>query len=208
MSEQLKAIVLAAGKGSRFPDGELPKVLQRAGGRPLLEYVLQALSFLPPRDTLLVLGAGAEKVKAAFPGYPCVFQSPQLGTGHAVLCAQGKLEDFPGDVLVCLGDMPLISRETYEALWDTHLREENACTELADTGVYIFKATELWRSLTTLRPNEAGEYDLADAPAWLEKQGERVGKGELRRSEELLGADTPEQLRMLEEILKKWEEIV
>ena len=102
MSECLKAVVLAAGKGTRLrTEGvDLPKVLRLAGGRPLLSYVLDALSFLPARDTVLVVGYEGDKVTAAFPGYPHAHQSPQLGTGHAVQCAQGALEGFEGHVLI------------------------------------------------------------------------------------------------------------
>ena len=58
MNEPLKAIVLAAGKGTRLrTEGvDLPKVLRLAAGRPLLGYVLEALDFLPPEDIVLVVG--------------------------------------------------------------------------------------------------------------------------------------------------------
>ena len=58
MNEPLKAIVLAAGKGTRLrTEGvDLPKVLRLAAGRPLLSYVLEALDFLPPEDIVLVVG--------------------------------------------------------------------------------------------------------------------------------------------------------
>ena len=45
-----------------------------------------------------------------------------------------------------------------------------------NAGVYVFDAAQLWRALTTLRPDNAqGEYYLTDAPLWLVKQGETVG---------------------------------
>ena len=58
MSKPMKAIVLAAGKGTRLrTEGvDLPKVLRPAAGRPLLSYVLEALDFLPPEDIVLVVG--------------------------------------------------------------------------------------------------------------------------------------------------------
>lgn len=133
MNESVKAIIMAAGKGTRLrTEGvDLPKVLREAAGRPLLSYVLEGLSFLPPEDITLVVGYEGEKVAAAFPGYPKVFQSPQLGTGHAVQCAESALKGFEGHILVCNGDMPLLPRASYEALVAQHLREGNVCTLMA-----------------------------------------------------------------------------
>lgn len=129
----LKAVVLAAGKGTRLrTEGiDLPKVLRQANGRALLSYVLEELNFLEPRDIVLVVGYEGEKVRAAFPGYPWAVQSPQLGTGHAVQCAQGALEGFEGNLLICCGDMPLLPRASYEALYRQHLEEGNVCTLMA-----------------------------------------------------------------------------
>lgn len=133
MAENCKAIILAAGKGTRLrTEGvDLPKVLREAAGRPLLSYVLEGLSFLPPENITLVVGYEGDKVAAAFPEYPRVFQSPQLGTGHAVQCAESAFKGFEGHILVCNGDMPLLKRKSYEALVEQHLREGNACTLMA-----------------------------------------------------------------------------
>lgn len=130
---QIKAIILAAGKGTRLQtEGiTLPKVMRLAAGRPLLSYVLDALSFLPKEDTILVVGYHREDVQAAYPDYPAALQAEQLGTGHAVQCAASSLEGFTGSVLVCCGDMPLMKKETYESLCRTHTEEENVCTILS-----------------------------------------------------------------------------
>lgn len=245
MSEPVKAIVLAAGKGTRLrTEGvDLPKVLRVAAGRPLLGYVLEELDFLEPKDILLVVGYEGEKVTAAFPGYPKVFQCPQLGTGHAVQCAEGAMKDFEGHVLICYGDMPLLPRSAYEKLIREHVEQGNACTLMAgvadrplpygrilrdpeggfarivedkdctpeereikelNVGVYVFEARQLWRALTTLRPNNAqGEYYLTDAPVWLAAQGEKVGVSAACTPQEMLGVNTVEQLQEVEEYIEK-----
>lgn len=130
---QIKAVVLAAGKGTRLQtEGvTLPKVMRQAAGQPLLAYVLDALSFLPKEDIILVVGYRREDVEAAYPDYPAALQAEQLGTGHAVQCAAPELEDFTGSVLVCCGDMPLMKKETYESLCRTHEKEGNVCTILS-----------------------------------------------------------------------------
>ncbi len=69
MKNGIKAVVLAAGKGTRLrTEGvDLPKVLRQAAGRPLLGYVLEELSFLEKEDVVLVVGYEREKVLAAYP---------------------------------------------------------------------------------------------------------------------------------------------
>ena len=130
---EIKAIVLAAGKGTRLQtEGiTLPKVMRQAAGRPLLAYVLDALSFLPTENIILVVGYHREDVEAAYPDYPAALQAEQLGTGHAVQCAASRLEGFNGSVLVCCGDMPLMKKETYESLCRTHAADGNVCTILS-----------------------------------------------------------------------------
>lgn len=72
MKNGIKAVVLAAGKGTRLrTEGvDLPKVLRQAAGRPLLGYVLEELSFLEKEDVVLVVGYEREKVLAGLPGVP------------------------------------------------------------------------------------------------------------------------------------------
>lgn len=129
----IKAVVLAAGKGTRLHSEEfdLPKVLRRAAGRPLLAWVLDSIGFIPAADTILVVGYKKEAVLAAFPDYPFAEQTEQLGTGHTVMAAADALRGFDGDVLVCCGDMPLIRRGTFAALAEAHFAAGNDCTVLS-----------------------------------------------------------------------------
>lgn len=131
----VKAVILAAGKGTRLQSEQfqLPKVLREANGQPLLHYVLEALNFLDKADTVIVAGYMMDKVVARFPDYPYAVQAEQKGTGHAVQCAREQLQDFDGTVLVCCGDMPLIRRETYEALLAEHEKNDCPCTFLTGT---------------------------------------------------------------------------
>ena len=134
--DQTKAVVLSAGKGTRLHSAEhpQPKVLRQAAGRPLLAWVLDALSFLPAQDVILVGGYKKEQVFEAFSDHPHVTQEPQLGTGHAVQCAAPLLEGFSGTVLVCYGDMPLLKQETYLGLLAHHAASGAACTLLSGTS--------------------------------------------------------------------------
>ncbi|MCQ2419000.1 MAG: NTP transferase domain-containing protein [Clostridia bacterium] len=135
MSE-IKAVVLAAGKGTRMMSetNHMPKVLRQACGKPLLYYVLNALDFIPVKNTVLVGGYMKEAVFEAFPEYPNAIQEPQLGTGHAVQCARAHLEGFDGTVLVCYGDMPLLKKEVYQGLLAAHKDNGVSCTMLSGTS--------------------------------------------------------------------------
>ena len=134
--ENIKAVVLAAGKGTRLQtEGvDLPKVMREALGKPLLHYVLEGLGFINKEDITIVVGYKKEKVTDYFSGYGFAIQAEQLGTGHAVMSAKEALDGYDGAVLVCCGDMPLITRETYEALVKTHFEEGNVCTMLTGTS--------------------------------------------------------------------------
>ncbi|MDR1533822.1 MAG: NTP transferase domain-containing protein [Planctomycetota bacterium] len=120
----LQACVLAAGKGTRM-GGDRPKVLFEANGKPLLEWVLGALSEAGVDSCVVVVGHGKEEVIAKLPaGVRWVEQSPQLGTGHAVRCARAAFNDGEADgLLVACGDMPLVRPGTYRRLAELRRRE-------------------------------------------------------------------------------------
>jgi len=120
----LSIIILAAGQGTRMRS-DLPKVLHPLGGRPLLGHVLDTARRFGDVALHVVVGHGADRVRAAFPDCAVhwVTQEQQLGTGHAV--AQ-VLPDVPDEhaVLVMYGDVPLIRKETLGALQVIALNNE------------------------------------------------------------------------------------
>jgi len=114
--EELHVVVLAAGKGTRMRS-ELPKVLHRAAGLPLIEWVLRLARSLEPASITMVLGHGADQVRAELSGAAdvrFVLQEPQLGTGHALLQARPLLAGRPGTVVLLSGDVPLLTRRSLE----------------------------------------------------------------------------------------------
>ncbi len=108
----VEAVVLAAGKGTRMRS-DLPKVLHELDGRPLLDYVLDAVAAAGIRRPIVVVGHRADLVEAACAGREIrwVRQEPQLGTGHAVQVAEPLLAE-EGSTLVLNGDVPLIRPRT------------------------------------------------------------------------------------------------
>lgn len=117
--ENVKAVVLAAGKGVRMKS-ERPKVLHEVLGRPVLDFVLRNLRQAGVSDILVVVGHQADKVKAAAPGCRFVEQKEQKGTGHALLQVRPELGAYAGDLFVVAGDAPLVGPNTLQRVLDDH----------------------------------------------------------------------------------------
>lgn len=112
-------VILAAGKGTRM-ESDLPKVLHKIGGAPLLHHAMLSASALEPEHTIVVTGHGAEQVETAAQDFDAdaiaVRQEEQLGTAHAVTQTESALDGFEGDVVVLYGDTPFITTETLEQM--------------------------------------------------------------------------------------------
>lgn len=129
-SRPLAVVVLAAGQGKRFRSAT-PKVLHELVGRSMLGWVLDASKPLKAKQTVVVVGVGADEVRAAFPtGVRFATQRGQLGTAHALKAGMKELGSFRGDVLVLSGDSPLLRPETLRALAAKHRRTRAAATIL------------------------------------------------------------------------------
>jgi bifunctional UDP-N-acetylglucosamine pyrophosphorylase/glucosamine-1-phosphate N-acetyltransferase len=116
----LALVILAAGKGTRM-QSDLPKVLHKIAGAPLITHVVNAALSLNPERIIVVTGHGTQAVETCIKQYKeekiqIVVQSKQLGTGHAVQQAQQSLEDFNGNVIIMYGDTPLLKPQTLSNL--------------------------------------------------------------------------------------------
>ena len=136
----IDAVVLAAGKGTRMKS-DLPKVLHRIAGRPLLDHVLDTVETVGINHTVVVVGHQADLVERICrrDGIDFVLQKPQLGTGHAVQVAVDKLR--PGGYCVVLaGDVPLLRSETLKRLIEGAVASGAAAVVLTclvdDAGAY------------------------------------------------------------------------
>ena len=114
---QIRAVVLAAGKGSRM-NSPLPKVLHEVAGKPMITRLLGTLREARVAASVVVVGYEAARVRkvAAGKGVRFALQNPQNGTGHAVLCARKALVGFRGVLLVLPGDAPLVRPATLRRL--------------------------------------------------------------------------------------------
>lgn len=110
MIEGPVAIILAAGHGKRMKS-ERAKVLHEVCGRPMIRYVVEAARGAGARSVVVVVGYGADQVRASLDGEPDIrfaTQEQQLGTGDAVRACRRLLEGYRGPALVLVGDEPLI----------------------------------------------------------------------------------------------------
>jgi len=118
------AVIMAAGQGTRMKDPTQAKVLYELNGRPMVHYVADLAYALGARRVIVVVGFQREVVSSylrrSHPDALCVVQDKQLGTGHAVLQAEGALKGFEGEVLVLSGDVPLLTERTMQSLLEHH----------------------------------------------------------------------------------------
>jgi UDP-N-acetylglucosamine diphosphorylase/glucosamine-1-phosphate N-acetyltransferase len=141
MGDEIRAIILAAGKGVRMRS-DLPKVFHKVLGEPLLTYVIQTVKDLGIGKIYVVVGHKKEIITEHFrsSGVEFVEQNEQLGTGHAVMQAGPHLKGFSGEVLVLAGDVPLLKAETLKGLIEFHRQHKAAATDLTanlpDAGSY------------------------------------------------------------------------
>jgi len=139
--EDLAAIILAAGKGTRMKSN-LTKVLHPICGKPMVWYVAALARKVGAEKTVVVVGHQASMVMEAMAGEDLIYavQEEQMGSAHAVLQAGDALRGFDGDVLILCGDVPLLLPATIEALLASHHSNEAAITVMTalldDPGSY------------------------------------------------------------------------
>ena len=123
----MNIVILAAGMGKRM-HSRLPKVLQPIAGRPMLDHVLETTRGFSEAPSVVVVGHCADEVKSRYDerdDLVFALQEPQLGTGHALMTAVPHLGAGDPHPLVCLGDVPLLSKKTIAAM-----REECGMNDL------------------------------------------------------------------------------
>lgn len=132
VKDTFAVLVLAAGKATRFKS-ERSKLLHPLAGRQLGDYALRTAFLSGAEEVYMIVGHQARAVQEAFarPNITFVEQTEQLGTGHAVMIARAALERSSSDnVVVMVGDVPLLRAETLQNLVETHRARQAAATIL------------------------------------------------------------------------------
>ena len=141
MHDNLDVIILAAGLGTRMKSQTI-KILHRAAGRPIVDYVIDLARGVCASPPILVVGHQRDEVRRWIGDRArYAVQEEQLGTGHAVMQAASLLQPQPGHhVLILSGDVPLTRQETLERLLAEHERSKNGLTLLSmrldEPGMY------------------------------------------------------------------------
>ena len=118
MHKPVTIVILAAGLGTRMKSRQA-KVLHRAGGKTLLQHVVDtALELAPPERIFAVVGHQAEQVRQSVAGAGIGFieQTEQKGTGHALMIGRDSLAHLDGYLMVLYGDSPLLRTATLRRL--------------------------------------------------------------------------------------------
>ncbi len=130
--KKVTAVILAAGKGTRMKSNKA-KVLHELFFKPMLHHVLDSVMSTSITQTAIIVGHQQERVLESLKTYNFtpVYQEEQLGTGHAVRCAE-KACDGADQIMILCGDTPLIRPETLQAMIKKHLLN-NAVISLMTT---------------------------------------------------------------------------
>lgn len=196
MPSGVSAIVLAAGAGSRFGGG---KLLAKLGEQPLIEATIENLRDAPVDETVVVLGADAERLREVCQRYGVrIFENEdwERGQSTSVLAGLRTCREGTRAAVVLLGDQPFVGAGAVERLVAAFA--EGAKVAVATYGGRrrnpVLFSREIWPLL---------EAELA---------GDEGARSVLRRHPELVvevpcdevgdpaDVDTREDLRRLEEM--------
>jgi bifunctional UDP-N-acetylglucosamine pyrophosphorylase / glucosamine-1-phosphate N-acetyltransferase len=126
-------VILAAGEGKRMKSSR-SKLLHEIAGHSMLSYAVTAATTVQPEHIVVVVGHFRDQVEAHLaeiaPHVLIAVQEEQLGTGDAVQAALGQVADLTGDVIVTMGDVPMLTGETLAALLEEHRARRAAATVL------------------------------------------------------------------------------
>ena len=113
------AVILAAGMGTRMKSAK-PKVMHEGAGLPILGHAIAAARGAGVERIVVVTSPDGAAVRdfAHAQGAQTAIQDKQLGTGHAAAAAASALADFDGEVVICYGDMPLMTAKTLQASFE------------------------------------------------------------------------------------------
>ena len=150
-----KAIILAAGKSSRFKTKK-SKLLFNICGRTMILYPIKVLESLAIPMTV-VLGHQADEVRAEITSanvanVEYVIQDEQKGTGHAIACTQATWTEE--NILILCGDTPLLTPDFIQSLLQSH---QQTAAEVTLSTTMVIDPTGYGRVVTT-----DGKYEIIE----------------------------------------------
>jgi glucose-1-phosphate thymidylyltransferase len=209
---KLKGLILSGGAGTRLRPitHTSAKQLVPVANKPILFYGIEELRDAGVEDIGIIVGDTEEEIREACGDGSCwgvsltyIRQEAPLGLAHAVLTAEGYLEDAPfvmylGDNLIKEGIVPLVRRfqesEVDALILLAHVSEpqrfgvarlegdrvveliekpQDPPSDLALVGVYMFRPV-IFQAARAIRPSWRGELEITDAIQRLIDEGCRV----------------------------------
>ncbi len=125
MTERIYAIVLAAGRSTRFGDKKLTQAL---GGRPLLQHSLAVAQAALPGNVVLVTGHDEDSIATASGDLAdIVVHNPEYDSGQGRSLATGvkACRNNADAIVIMLADQPLVSKDTIEQVVSGWTGNEN-----------------------------------------------------------------------------------
>ena len=130
MADEIVAVIMAAGKGTRMKTNK-SKVVHKIYGKELVKRVVETAQKLNVDDIITVVGYKKEQVQAVLgDSVKYAVQEEMLGTGHAVLQAEKYLKDKTGKVIILSGDVPILRAETLRKLIEKSIHDKEYATVL------------------------------------------------------------------------------
>ncbi len=128
MNNKLYSIILAAGEGKRMKS-KLPKPLQAACGKALIDYVRDAADGAGAEKSIVIIGHGADQMREYLKdSVDYAEQKERLGTGHAVMQGIAPIADKCGTVIILSGDVPLVTSDMIQKAYLEHSSGGRAAT--------------------------------------------------------------------------------
>ena len=132
--EEVIAIILAAGKGTRMKSDK-SKLVHKIYGKEIVLRSYENTKKAGIDNIIAVVGHLKEQVKDVLKDrVKYVYQEEMLGTGHAVMQAKEFLQGKKGKVVVLNGDVPILRPETIRNLVEKSITNKEYATLL--TAIY------------------------------------------------------------------------
>ena len=123
MEQEVLAVILAAGKGTRMKSNK-SKLVHKIYGKELVKRVVETAKKSDIQEVITIVGYKKEQVQLVLgESVKYAYQEEMLGTGHAVLQAESYLKDKHGKVVVLNGDVPIIRSETIKKLINKSIKQ-------------------------------------------------------------------------------------
>lgn len=130
MQQDLIAIVMAAGKGTRMKSKK-SKLVHKIYGKEIIRRAVENVKRAGIEEVITVVGYQKEQIQEVLgDSVEYAIQEEQLGTGHAVIQAANLLEGKKGRVLVLNGDHPIMRPETLKKLLEESINKGQSATIL------------------------------------------------------------------------------